>query len=135
MLKTNESQGSQNENQDKLRPGDRPTHSERYPYLLEFSELISKVPTELLKSELLTHQQRLTAESMWAAANYGGSEANCAKHLKEIHGPKWYKVTSVQEHMEPLRMYYEYVLIIDHQRQWDNSKKLAKLNQKEPVDA
>jgi hypothetical protein len=134
MLKTDESQRSQNENQEELCPGDRPTHDERYPYLTEFSEFISTVSTDALKSELLTHQQRLMAESLWSAANYGGSSANCAKKLKEIYGPRWYKITSVEEHMEPVRLYYEYVLILDHKKQWDNRNKLAKLDQKETVN-
>lgn len=129
MLKADESQWSQNENQDKLCPGDLPAHCEQYPYLFEFSEFISTVSTEALKSKLLTHQQRLLAESFWSAFNYGGSSAKCALHLKEIYGPKWFTLTSIDQHMEPVRAYYEYVLILDHQRQWNNRQKAAKLSQ------
>ncbi len=127
MLNTDEPSRYQDENQDELSPGQRPFHSEDYPHLLEFSEFISGVSITALKYKLMTFQQRLTAEAFWSAANYGGSEANCAKHLKEIYGPKWYQITTVAEHMEPQRTYYEYVLILDHQRQWDNRKKSAKI--------
>lgn len=127
MLNTHESSWYQDENQDELSPGQRSFHSEDYPHLLEFSEFISNVPITSLKYKLMTFQQRLTAEAFWSAANYGGSEANCAKQLKEIYGPKWYQITSISEHMEPPRRYYEYVLILDHQRQWDKRKKSAKI--------
>lgn len=82
----------------------------------------------------MTRQQRLMAEAIWAAKNYGGSEANCAKHLKEIYGPRWYKVTSIQEHMEPVRTYYEYVLILEHQNQWNKRQELAKLIESKAVE-
>jgi hypothetical protein len=127
MLKTHKSQRSQDENQNKFSPGDRPLHDKCYPYLNEFSELISGVSIDALKYKLMTYQERLMAEAMWAANNYGGSTANCAKQLKEVYGPRWYKVTSVEEHMEPVRTYYEYVLILSHQNQWNRRQNLAKL--------
>lgn len=127
MLKTNEAGWHQKEDQEELSPGQRFFHCEDYPHLLEFSEFISGVSIDALRFKLMTFQQRLLAQSLWAASNYGGSEANCAKHLKEIYGPKWYQITTVSEHMEPLRTYCEYVLILDHQRQWDKTKKSAKL--------
>lgn len=127
MSKTDESQRSQDENQNEFSPGDRSTHGNCYPYLNEFSEFISGVSIDSLKYKLMTHQQRLTAEAMWAANNYGGSTANCAKHLKEIYGQRWYKVTSIEEHMEPVRKYYEYVLVLSHQNQWNQRQKVAKL--------
>lgn len=127
MLKTDESQRSQNENQDQLSPSNCSVHVGCYPFLKEFSEFISNVSVNALKYKLLTHQQRLLAESMWSAQNYGGSTANCAKHLKEIYGPKWYKITSIEEHMEPVRDYYELVLILDHKNQWNKRQELAKL--------
>jgi hypothetical protein len=126
MLNTHESSRYQDENQDELGPGQL-FHCEEYPHLPEFSEFISGVSIDALRFKLMTFQQRLLAQALWSAANYGGSEANCAKHLKEVYGPKWYQITSVSEHMEPLRTYCEYVLILDHQRQWDKAKKSAKI--------
>lgn len=128
MLQTDEPQRSQDEDQQQFCPGDGATHEMQYPFIAEFSELLRKVSTDVLKSRLLTYQQRLLAESIWAAENYGGSEAKCAKHLKEIYGPKWYELTSVSSHMDDVREYYELVLILDHQEQWKDYKKLAKLS-------
>jgi hypothetical protein len=126
MLKTDESQRSQDENQEEFSPSDS-AHGNCYPYLNEFSEFISGVSIDALKYKLMTHRQRLTAEAMWAANNYGGSKANCAKHLKEIYGPRWYKVVKIEDYMEPVRLYYEYVLILAHQNQWNKRQELAKL--------
>jgi hypothetical protein len=123
MLETNKAHGTQNEDQEKLCPGDGPAHDLKYPFIEEFSELLRKVSTDVLKSQLMTHRQRLLAESLWAAENYGGSEAKCIKHLKEIYGAKWYEVTSVLKHMDGPRGYYEYVLILDHQQQWNKAQK------------
>ena len=81
-----------------------------------------------LKYTLMTYQQRLMANAMWEAQNYGGSEAKCKAHLKELYGPKWYQVTSISDHMENPRPYYEYVLILEHQKQWDNAGEKAKLH-------
>jgi hypothetical protein len=121
MLQTDKSQRPQDEDQEKFCPGDGPAHDVQYPFIEEFSELLQKVSTDVMKNRLMTHQQRLLAESMWEAANYGGSEAKCAKHLKEIYGPKWYEITSTAKHMESVREYYEYVLILDHQNQWNQA--------------
>ena len=129
MLKAHESQRTQDEDQEQLGPSDSATHEMEYPFIAEFSELLRKVSTDVLKSRLLTYQQRLLAESIWAAENYGGSEAKCAKHLKEIYGPKWYEMTSISSHMDDVRDYYELVLILDHQEQWKAQKKLAKLSE------
>jgi hypothetical protein len=128
MLETNEPQRSQDEDQEKFCPGDGPAHDVQYPFIEEFSELLQKVSTDVLKFKLMTYQQRQLAEAMWAAANYGGSEAKCAKHLKDIYGSKWYEMTSIADHMEDIRPYCEYVLILDHQKQWKDSEKLAKLS-------
>lgn len=67
------------------------------------------------------------AHALWEAQNYGGSKDKCIKHLKEIYGPRWHEVTTLDQHMEDPRPYYEFVLLIEHQRQWDERKKLAKL--------
>lgn len=133
MLNTGKSQGSQDDNQEEFSPGDWPTHDDKYPYIVEFSEFISTLPTSAFENHLLTSRQRQLAESFWAAENWGGSPAACAKHLKETLGAKWYTMTSVEEHMKPKRLYYEYVLVIDHKEQWDKQRKNAKLNKKDPV--
>jgi len=123
-----ESNRDQQEDQDELSPSQRATfHTKPYLFIDEFSEFIASVSTESLKAHLMTPQQCQLAKAVWEAENYGGSEAKCAARLQEIYGPKWREITSIKEHMTPLRDYYEYVLILDHQRQWEQSKKLAKL--------
>jgi len=127
MLSTDHSNRSEDEDQDELGPGQRLSHDLRYPFIDEFSEFIAGVSTESLKNKLMTPQQCQLAKAVWEAENYGGSEAKCAARLREIYGPDWRSITSIKEHMSPLRDYYEYVLILDHQRQWEQSKKLAKI--------
>lgn len=129
MLNTSDSERQQDQNQEEFCPGQRFSHGKQYPFIDEFSELLARVSTEVLKFELMTHQQRMMAQGLWEANNYGGSEAKCAKHLNEIYGPKWRKITKIEDHMEPIRSYYEYVVLLDHQRQWDNQKKFARLPQ------
>lgn len=127
MLDSNKAQWAQDEDQEKLGPSDGSAHNLKYPFIEEFSELLRKVSTDVMKHQLMTRRQQLLAESIWEAENYGGSESKCIKHLKEIYGPKWYEVTSVAKHMDGPRGYYEYVLILDHQRQWNIPQEKAKL--------
>ena len=121
MLNTNNTNREQSQNQEQLSIGDRATHDKKYPFLSEFSDLISKLSIEKLL-ELTTQQQKMFAKSLWEAENYGGSEIKCEKRLKEIHGSKWYQVTSIEENMEDIRGYYEFVLLIDHKKQWDDHR-------------
>ena len=121
MLNANNTNRQQSQNQKQLSIGDRATHDKKYPFLSEFSDLISKLSIEELL-ELMTQQQKMFAKSIWEAENYGGSEAKCEKRLKEIHGSKWYQVTSIEENMNDIRDYYEYVLRIDHRKQWDDHR-------------
>ena len=121
MLNANNTDRQQSQNQKQLSIGNRATHDKKYPFLSEFSDLISKLSIEELL-ELMTHQQKMFAKSIWEAENYGGSEAKCEKRLKEIHGSKWYQVTSIEENMNDIRDYYEYVLRIDHRKQWDDHR-------------
>ena len=127
MLKPDKANGSEDQDQEQLSPSDGASHEMKYPFIEEFSELLQKVSTDAMKNQLMTYQQRLLAESIWAAENYGGSESNCAKHLKEIYGPRWYEITSVAKHMDDIKEYYKYVLILDHQRQWNEAREKAKL--------
>ena len=121
MLDTNNTNREESQNQVQLSIGDRATHDKKYPFLTEFSDLISKLSIEKLL-EVMTSQQKKFANSIWEAENYGGSEAKCEKRLREIHGPKWYQITSIKENMEDIRGYYEYVLRIDHKKQWDDHR-------------
>jgi hypothetical protein len=129
MLGTTVDQGAENENQDQFSPSQFSSHEKKYPFIDEFSEFIASVPTEALKYKLMTYQQRQTAKAHWEAQNYGGSVDRCIKHLNEIYGPHWRTITTVAQHMDDQRPYYEYVLILDHQQQWNKSQKLAKLQQ------
>jgi hypothetical protein len=129
MLNPTDDQRTERNDQDQFSPGQGLSHGKKYPFIDEFSEFISSVSMDALMYQLMTHQQRMMAQAHWEAQNYGGSKEKCIKHLKEIYGPKWYQVTSLDQHMDNPRSYYEYVLIIDHQRQWDERKKLAKLRQ------
>ena len=121
MLNANNTDRQQSQNQEQLSIGDRATHDKKYPFLSEFSDLISKLSIgELL--ELMTQQQKMFANAIWEAENYGGSRTKCEKRLKELHGPKWYQITSIDDHMADKRGYYEFVLQIDHRKQWDNQR-------------
>tara|TARA_R100001082_G_scaffold33012_1_gene17115 strand:- start:2028 stop:2441 length:414 start_codon:yes stop_codon:yes gene_type:complete len=122
MLNTDNTDRQESKDQQQLSVSNRTAHDEQYPFLSEFSELIAKLSIEELL-ELTTYQQRNFAKSLWEAENYGGSRVKCEKRLKEIHGPKWYEITSIKEHMADIREYYELVLRIDHKRQWDEQWK------------
>lgn len=117
-----DTQRAEDQNQQELSICDRPAHKDKYPFIEEFSEFISSVSIESLKYKLMTQQQRSIAEAFWAAENYGGDSRKCEKRLEEIYGKDWYTVTKLSDHMAELREYYEYVLILEHQRQWENSK-------------
>jgi hypothetical protein len=129
MLDATNDQRTEGNDQKELCPGQIPFHGEKYPFITEFSEFIATVSMDALKYTLMTHPQRIMAQACWEAHNYGGSKEKCIKHLKEVYGPQWHKITKFEDHMEDPRQYYEYVLILDHQRQWDERKKLAKLQQ------
>lgn len=129
MLNSDHAQGAKDQDQQELGNCDRSLHDERYPFIEEFSEFLASVPTKALKYTLMTYQQRLAAKAFWEAENYGGSKEKCIKHLTEIYGPRWRSVTRLEDHMEEERVYCEYVLILDHMRQWDKHQKLAKLRQ------
>ena len=58
----------------------------------------------------MTPQQRLSATAFWEATNYGGR-------------PK----PGDFQHMEDKRLYAEWILKIDHRKQWETAKKRGKL--------
>lgn len=122
ILDSPDTQRAEDQNQQELSVSDRPAHKNKYPFIEEFSEFIASVSTDSLKYKLMTQQQRTLAEAFWAAENYGGDVKKCEKRLEEIYGKEWRTVTNLSDHMAEKREYYEYVLILDHQRQWENSK-------------
>ena len=121
MLDTDDSNREKCQNQKQLSISNGTTHDKKYPFLTEFSDLIAKLSIERLL-ELITQQQKMFAKSLWEAENYGGSKEKCEKRLRELHGAKWYQITSIDEHMADIREYYEYVLRIDHRKQWDDHR-------------
>ena len=127
MLDSNPPDRQQSQNQDQLGVSDWTTHDKKYPFLQEFSDLISKLSRpELI--DLLTYQQKLFAKSLWEAENYGGSEEKCEKRLKELYGNKWYEVVDIDDHMTDIREYYEYVLRLDHRQQWNKYRESANIS-------
>ena len=105
MLSPNDTDGEKSQNQDQLGISDGSTHDKEYPFLTEFSDLISKLSIDRLL-ELMTYQQKMFANSLWEAENYGGSEAKCVKRLEELYGPKWYEITSIEDNMANKREYF-----------------------------
>lgn len=129
MLNADPAQGAQDQDQEKFGIGDWSFHAEKYPYIGEFSEFLFSLSTKAIKYTLMTYQQRLLAKALWEAENYGGSKDKCAQRLKEIYGPAWNKITTISENFTEERAYCEYVLILDHIKQWDKHKKLATLRE------
>lgn len=128
MSDPDEPQGPKDSNQQQFSVSNGSAHFSCSPYMQEFSELVSKVSINVLKFTLLTYQQRLFAEALWEAANYGGSESKCKKRLQELYGDHWRSLTRIEDHMEPVRPYYELVLLLDHEKQWASIKKDVKLH-------
>ena len=127
MLTANPSSRYQDQNQDQLGISNRTTHNKDYPFLQEFSELISDLSTKEIE-ELITPMQKNFATALWEAENYGGSREKCKKRLAEIYGSKWREVTRIKDHMASIRDYYIVVLKIDHQKQWDEYKNSATIS-------
>lgn len=133
MLNTDNDCGGQNHDSQQLCPSDRSFHGDAaYPFIEEFSEFLASVSTKALKTQLMTQQQRNLAKAMWEAENYGGSEHKCTERLKDLYGPKWYQVTTVADHFIPEREYCEYILLLEHQRQWQQQHQKRKIQQKQP---
>jgi hypothetical protein len=120
--------GSENQHQQQLGISDGAAHLDKYPFITEFSELIADLSTKELLS-LMTNQQKNLAKAIWEAENYGGDTEKAKKRLSETHGPYWFKSIKFKDYFRPIREYYELVLILEHQRQWDGQKKFAKINQ------
>ena len=67
MLESNISKRNKNQYQEQLSIGNRSLHNDKYPFLMEFSELIADMSTKDLKNNLLTDSQKMLAESLWMA--------------------------------------------------------------------
>ena len=94
--------GNNNENKKQLSPSDSsPHHKKCAPDSEEFSKLLKSLPEELLFGELSTPGQRQFAQALWEASNYGGKPK--PGNFKD---------------MEPKRDYLEWVLRMDHEKQW-----------------
>lgn len=129
MLSPHPTHRSKDQDQKKLGIGQTALHGSEYPYIAEFSEFIANVSIDALKYKLMTYQQRLLARSMWEAENYGGSKHKCIQHLREIYGPKWEQIASIEDYFTDEREYCEHILILSHIDQWDKQKKLATLRE------
>ncbi len=129
MLNTDNTDGNESKDQQQLSISDGTSHNEKYPFLKEFSDLISKLSREKLE-ELTTYQQKLFARALWEAENYGGSYEKCRKRLTELYGPHFKQILSseeLNEHMAPITDYYGFVLRLDHKKQWDKYRESAKI--------
>lgn len=110
MLSTDDTQRSQEKDEKQLGVSDGSfEHVDDDTDMEEFSRLLARVPTDVLWNNLMTHQQRLMATAAWQAANWGG------------------KTPPPGEKADPKRQYAEWVLRIDHDRQWEEARKKGKL--------
>jgi len=99
--------GKKKEDEDQLSPGNRSLeHRSKSPYIEDLSKLLKTVPDKILFWELATRQQRILARSLWEACNYKGQP----------------KPGQFQD-MEPEREYLEWVIRMDHDRQWREAQK------------
>ncbi len=108
MSSTNITKRDKNKNKKQLSISDRSAHSNKYPFVKEFSELISNVSTKILKTVLMTPEQENLAQTLWAANR-------SKQQLDSSYKPK----------INTLREYYERVLLLDHKKQWDDHEKSA----------
>jgi len=95
------------QNKDQLSPSNRSfEHCDKSPYMEDLSKLLKTVQDKILFQELATRQQRILARSLWEACNYKGQP----------------KPGQFQD-MEPEREYLEWVIRMDHDRQWRQAQK------------
>ena len=94
----------QQDQQNKFSISDRPAH-EFSPFTEDFKELLKAMSTKTMLS-LMSTQQKNFAKAMWEASNFGGR-------------PK----PGDLKYLEPKRDYYELVLMMDHQKQWEDRQR------------
>jgi hypothetical protein len=97
----------QTNDQDQLSVCDVTFHSYS-PFTEDFSELLRIMSTKTMLS-LMSTQQKNLAKALWEAENYGGKPL--PGQLKEVY---------------PKRDYYELVLMMEHQRQWEEKQRYCK---------
>jgi len=103
-LETTDDQGN-NQDQFSISNGSSHCHS---PFTAEFSELLSIMSTKTMLS-LMSTQQKHLAKALWEAENFGGKPL--PGQMKEVY---------------PKRDYYELVLMMEHQRQWEEKQRYCK---------
>ena len=109
MLDTNDSKGANNQNQEQLCNSNGALHGDNILYKTEFSALLAKMSIKTMEM-LMTQQQKQLAVALWEACNYGGRP----------------KPENMRD-MEPLRLYYEWVLRMENTKQWKIAQKSVKL--------
>jgi hypothetical protein len=102
-----QSTDEQGNNKDQLSVGDGAFH-EYSPFTEDFNELLKAMSTKTMLS-LMSTQQKNFAKSLWEASNFGGR-------------PK----PGDMKYLEAKRDYYELVLMMDHQRQWEEKQRYCK---------
>jgi hypothetical protein len=100
---TNDQEGCQ----DEFSVGNGSAH-QHSPFTEDFKELLKAMSTKTMLS-LMSTQQKNFANSLWEASNFGGR-------------PK----PGEMKYVEPKRDYYELVLMMDHQRQWEEKQRYCK---------
>ena len=114
-MSTHNAEGQHNQNQEELGVCNRSSHENQYPFLNEFSELISTMSIKTLKNDLLMEEQQLLATILWEASR---SKRQCDP--------------TYQPQIKKLRDFYERVLILDHKKQWDEYNKSASIYKDKP---
>lgn len=99
-----EATNGQGNDQDQLSVGQRSSHCYS-PFTEEFSELLRIMSTKTMLS-LMSTQQKNLADALWAAENFGGKPL--PGQMKEVI---------------PKREYHELVLMMEHQRQWEEKQR------------
>lgn len=96
---------SQGNNQDQLSVGNGAASHSRSPFTEDFSELLKMMSTKTMLS-LMSTQQKNLAKALWEAENFGGKPL--PGQLQQVY---------------PLREYQELVLMMEHQRQWEEKQR------------
>ena len=97
----------QSNDQEQLSIGNGAFH-QYSPFTEDFNELLKAMSTKTMLS-LMSTQQKNFAKSLWEASNFGGR-------------PKPGDI----KYLEDKRDYYELVLMMDHQRQWEEKQRYCK---------
>lgn len=103
-LETTDDQGN---DQDQLSVGKRSFHNQS-PFTEDFQDLLKMMSTKTMLS-LMSTQQKHLAKALWEAENFGGKPL--PGQLSQVY---------------PIRDYYELVLMMDHQRQWEEKQRYCK---------